>query len=122
MKNGWPIAKLGDVLAPIERTERVDATKEYRLLGVRLDGAGAFQRETVLGTQTAASKLSRVAEGDFIYSRLFACRGAFGVITHELNGCYVSGEFPTFLPRDGKIDINFLKYWFRLPRVIERVN
>ncbi len=122
MSKGWSVVKLGDVLMPVAREQTVDAMKEYRLLGVRLDGQGAFLRETVMGTQTSANKLFRVAEGDFIYSRLFACRGAFGVINKELNGCYVSSEFPTFRPIDGKIDINFLKYWFRLPSVIDRVN
>jgi hypothetical protein len=52
--------------------ESVDALKEYRSLSVRLDGRGPFLRETVSGTQTPATKLYRVAEGDFIYSRLFA--------------------------------------------------
>ncbi len=122
MSNNWPVVKLGDVLTHVERTEQVDPTREYRLLGVRLDGGGAFLRETIVGAQTAATKLSRVAEGDFIYSRLFACRGAFGVVTPELSGCYVSSEFPTFVPRDGRVDINFLQYWFRLGNVIDRVN
>jgi type I restriction enzyme S subunit len=63
-----------------------------------------------------------VADGDFIYSRLFACRGAFGIITKELDGCYVSSEFPMFVPVPGKVDIKFLKYWFRLPSVIARVD
>ena len=31
---------------------------------------------------------------------LFACRGAFGVISEALDGCYVSSEFPTFVPVD----------------------
>jgi len=118
----WPTVRLGEVLTPPERGETVDASKEYRLLGVRLDGQGPFLRETVMGTQTSATRLFRVARGDFIYSRLFACRGAFGVITEELDGCYVSGEFPTFVPVPGKVDVEFLKYWFRLPSVIEAVN
>jgi type I restriction enzyme, S subunit len=118
----WAIAKLGDVLTSVAREETVDDLKEYRLLGIRLDGRGPFLRETVMGAQTSAGKLFRVADGDFIYSRLFACRGAFGVISPEFDGCYVSGEFPVFVPKDGKIDTDFLKYWFRLPRVIERVN
>src|SRR5439155_6034525 len=54
--------------------------------------------------------------------RLFACRGAFGVISKELAGCYVSGEFPTFVPIPGKVDVEFLKYWFRLPSVIAEVD
>ena len=118
----WPTVRLGEVLTPTARGEMVDASKEYRLLGIRLDGQGPFLRETVLGSQTSATKLFRVAEHDFIYSRLFACRGAFGVISKELDGCYVSGEFPAFVPVPGKVDVAYLKYWFRLPGVIARVD
>jgi type I restriction enzyme S subunit len=122
MSKAWPKVRLGEVLKPTERGERVDVIEEYRLLGVRLDGQGPFLRETVLGTHTSATKLFRVATGDFIYSRLFACRGAFGVINEELDGCYVSGEFPTFVPVPGRVDVEFLKYWFRLPSVIATVD
>lgn len=122
MSKQWPMAKLGNVLTPTARGESVDASKEYRLLGIRLDGQGPFLRETVMGTQTSATKLFRVAKDDFIYSRLFACRGAFGVISKELDGCFVSGEFPAFVPVPGKIDVEFLKYWFRLPSVIATVD
>jgi type I restriction enzyme, S subunit len=122
MLKKWSKTRLVDALTPVDRGEKVHASKEYRLLGIRLDGQGPFLRETVLGTQTSAGKLFRVATGDFIYSRLFACRGAFGVIRRELDGCYVSGEFPTFLPVPGKVEVEFLKYWFRLPSVIAAVD
>jgi type I restriction enzyme, S subunit len=122
MLKKWSKTRLVDALTPVDRGEKVDASKEYRLLGIRLEGQGPFLRETLLGTQTSAGKLFRVATGDFIYSRLFACRGAFGVITRELNGCYVSGEFPTFLPVPGKVEVEFLKYWFRLPSVVAAVD
>jgi type I restriction enzyme S subunit len=122
MTKPWPSVRLGEVLTPTVRGESVDASKEYRLLGIRLDGQGPFLRETVMGTQTSATKLFRVAEGDFIYSRLFACRGAFGVISKELDRCYVSGEFPAFVPVPGKVDVEYLKYWFRLPSVIATVD
>lgn len=122
MNPEWPRVPLGDVLNQVAREERVDALTEYRLLGVRLEGHGAFLRETVTGSQTAATKLCRVAEGDFIYSRLFAWRGAFGVIGRDLDGCYVSGEFPTFEASSDRLDVEFLRHWFRLPPVLARVN
>jgi type I restriction enzyme S subunit len=121
MSKVWLKTRLADVLTPVSREERVDASREYRLLGVRLDGQGPFLRETVLGTQTSANKLYKVATGDFIYSRLFAWRGAFGVIESELDGCYVSGEFPTFVPKPYKIDVRFLRYWFRLSETLSKV-
>ena len=118
----WPTVKLGELVTLVQREEKVDAAKEYRLLGIRLEGRGAFLREKVMGTQTAAAKLFRVSKGDFIYSRLFACRGAFAVITDELDNCYVSNEFPTFVPVSDNVDVNFLKYWFRLPTTIAAVD
>ena len=75
-------ADSGAVLTPVSRAG-IGSTlrKEYRLLGVRLDWRCPFLREVVTGAQTAANRLIRVEEGDFIYSRLFACRGAFGLIS-----------------------------------------
>jgi type I restriction enzyme S subunit len=122
MSAAWQEAALGEVLTPANRDEGVDPIREYRLLGIRLDGNGPFLRETVLGSQSAASKLFGVRNGDFIYSRLFACRGAFGIVGPELDGCYVSAEFPTFVPVSEKLDARFLLYWFQLPSVISRVN
>lgn len=122
MTKQWPKVKLGTVLQPVKRSESVDPAKTYRLLGIRLDGNGPFVRESVSGAQTAASKLNRVEAGDFIYSRLFACRGAFGLIEHDLHDCYVSGEFPTFRAVESEIDLRFLRFWFRLPSVIRKVD
>jgi type I restriction enzyme S subunit len=121
MSNLWPLMKLKDLLKPVYRVEQVDPVKEYKLLGIRLDGFGPFLREIKLGSQISATKISRVQIGDFIYSRLFAWRGAFGVINKDLDGCYVSNEFPTFEVDAEKMDVKFLRLWFRLPAVIKIV-
>ncbi|MEC4679514.1 MAG: hypothetical protein VST67_02295, partial [Nitrospirota bacterium] len=121
MSSPWQPTKLAKALTPVSRPEAVDPTKEYRLLGVRLDGRGPFLRETITGSQSAATRLFKVEAGDFIYSRLFAWRGAFGVIDGPFDSCYVSGEFPTFRPIPGNIDTEFLRLWFRLPSTMERV-
>jgi type I restriction enzyme S subunit len=121
MSAGWPTVALGEILVPAVREHRVDPSREYPLLGVRLDGQGPFHRETVLGTQTSATKLYKVKTGDFIYSRLFAWRGAFGLIEPDLDGHFVSNEFPTFTPISGRVEPKYLKYWFRLPDVLRRV-
>ncbi len=109
------------MLVAAERVEPVQPLREYRLLGVRLDGQGPFLRETKFGSQVSASTFHRVEAGDFIYSRLFAWRGAFGVIPPEMDGCYVSGEFPTFRPISGKVDVEFVRLWFRLGDILDRV-
>ena len=65
--------------------------------------------------------MNRVACGDFIYSRLFAWRGAFGVIGRDLDGSFVSNEFPVFTADPDRVCTPFLRYWFRLPTVWRRI-
>src|SRR6266568_3566616 len=121
MKVVFKPTTISKVLKPITRTISIDPLKEYPLLGIRLDGGGVFLRESKLGSQIAASALFQVKSGDFIYSRLFAWRGAFGIISDDLDGYYVSSEFPTFIPIQEKIESRFLQYWFRLPTTLSKV-
>lgn len=106
---------------PIDRFEPVVPTSEYRLLGMRSRAEGPFLRETKLGADISASRLNRVQAGDFIYSRLFAWQGSFGVIPSELDGCYVSNEFPLFTIDRDKALPEYLIKWFALPTVQRRV-
>lgn len=117
----WPKERLGNLLIQVSRDEKVEPDGEYQLLGVRLEGNGAFIRECVTGTETSAAKLNRVKAGDFIYSRLFAWRGAFGIIGKELNDSYVSNEFPIFNANEKRLNPIFLNRWFQLPTVWKRV-
>ena len=91
----------------------VEPDKLYKLLGVRLEGKGPFIREEKLGSQIRAKKLQRVNSGDFIYSRLFAWRGAFGLIPAEMDGSYVSNEFPNFKMNETIVYPKFLELYFR---------
>ena len=110
-----------DFVQQIDRFEQVDPEKEYQLLGMRSRIAGPFIRETKQGTEISANKLNKVKQGDFIYSRLFAWQGSFGLIPAEMDGCYVSNEFPIFKLDNEKIISEYLVYWFALPHIQKRV-
>jgi type I restriction enzyme S subunit len=117
----WRMVRLGDIVTQVSRLEKVEAGRRYRLLGVRLDGNGAFLREERDGAEMSAARVNRVSAGDFIYSRLFAWRGAFDVVDEALDGCFVSNEFPTFACDQSRIDARFLNYFFRLKPTLTRV-
>ena len=121
LAKSWPISKVGSLVTPIDRSETVQLDKEYKLLGVRLDFRGAFLREVVTGSTSSATKLNQVKAGDFIYSRLFAWRGSFGIIPPELDGCYVSNEFPLWEIDETKVKKDFLLEWLRLPTTLAEV-
>jgi type I restriction enzyme S subunit len=121
MKGGWPKAKLGEVLHQIDRSETINASRVYRLLGVRWYGQGLFVREEKVGANIAATHVCSVKPGDFVYNRLFAWKGSFAVAGLETNGAHVSNEFPCFTVDAMRLDAHFLLWFFRQTQVWNEV-
>lgn len=94
--NGWQMVQLKDVAKPISRPVFVEVGNSYRTLGVRWWGMGAYERETIDGSRTAAKYLSIVREGDLIINKIWVRHGSVAIVTKEVDGCVGSGEFPTF--------------------------
>lgn len=113
MRIKWTTVKCGEILKQNAETEIVKPDKLYRLLGIRLEGKGPFIREEKRGSEIRAKTLQRVNSGDFIYSRLFAWRGAFGLIPADMDGAYVSNEFPNFKAYETKVSLRFLEFYFK---------
>ena len=111
----WPKLPISEVARPIRRKVTVDPEKSYRLLGMRSQIGGPFLREKKFGAEISASSLNQVRVGDFIYSRLFAWQGSFGVVPQQLDRAFVSGEFPLFEFDSARVDVRFLVFWFGLP-------
>ncbi len=88
--------KIADLVTQRKVSDQVEIGKEYKLLGVRWYAKGPFIREVVNTTNSKATRLFPVKVGDFVYNRLFAWKGSFGLISEKEAGCHVSGEFPLF--------------------------
>ncbi len=117
----WIRYRISDLVKQKEERVIVSPDKTYKLLGVRLESRGAFFREEKIGNSISANTLNLVREGDFIYSRLFAWRGAFGIVPQELDQCFVSDEFPSFLINTEKLDPKFLQLYFSRPIIWQEV-
>lgn len=104
MTNGWQVAKIGEVAEPIERAEEPQAGTSYRQVGVRLWGQGAYERESIDGSETKYKTLSRIESGDIIVNKIWARNGSVAVVSDALAGCFGSGEFPTFAPDRNKLE------------------
>ena len=86
MSKAWPLVRLGEILAPVSRSENVDPQETYHLLGAHWYAQGLYTKEMKNGSQIQATRLYRVEEGDFVYNRLFAWKGSFAVATNENEG------------------------------------
>lgn len=105
---GWRRVALREIVHPAERSEKPVSGIEYRQIGVRLWGQGAYERESIDGGQTKYSRMFRSVEGDIIVNKIWARNGSVAVVSQELDGCYASGEFPMFAPDRNKL----LPRWF----------
>jgi len=87
---------LGDFLSITKDPVRLEADTEYHTVGIYSFGRGLFPRPVVLGSDVSYSTYYRVAEDQFVYSKLFAWEGALAVVPPDFDGYFVSQEFPTF--------------------------
>jgi hypothetical protein len=92
----WPMVRLEEVLVPVSRPQTLLPTAEYRLLGAHWYAEGLYIKDIKSGSAIQAKQLFSVQKGDFVYNRLFAWKGSFALAGEDVDGCYVSNEFPCF--------------------------
>ena len=108
--NGWKRVKLSQLLSQNAIVEKIDDVENERYITLSLYGKGARERIIKDGKYPVPFFGYRVSTGQFIYSRIDARNGAYGLIGQELDGCVVSKDFPIF---DINKEIVFPKYLLR---------
>jgi type I restriction enzyme S subunit len=98
---------------PVLRPIQVEAGKDYRTLGVKWRGEGAYERHTFDGSRIRAEKLSVVRTGDLTFNKIWVRHGSSGIIPPEMDGCVASSDFPTFELDESKVDRSWLLYLFK---------
>lgn len=120
MMNGWQELPLKEVAKPINRAVPVEAGTSYRTIGVKWWGMGAYERETIDGSRTAAKTLSVVHEGDLIINKIWVRHGSVAVAKKDVDGCAGSGEFPTFELDLNRIDPRWIHWQTKMKSFWEK--
>ena len=118
----WPVVSIGELVQQVTDRITAEAETEYRMAGVRWYAGGVFHRETVLGKDMSASKVTPLVAGALIYNRLFAWKESFGVVEDDHNGLCVSNEFPQFIADRKRILPKFLYLFCTIPSTTALVN
>jgi type I restriction enzyme, S subunit len=95
----------------------VQASEDYQFAGVYCFGRGVFRSQAKSGMDFAYPRLTRLRTGNFVYPKLMAWEGAFGVVPPECNACVVSTEFPVFEVNENLVCPEVLDTYFRTPAV-----
>lgn len=116
MNGPVPRVPLGELVRQVEDVVSVRADQQYPNFGIYSFGRGAFPKPPISGSTSSASTLYRARAGQFVFSRLFAFEGAYGLVPDELDGTFVSNEFPLLEPVSPRLRIGYLAWYFRLAR------
>lgn len=122
LPDGWQLLSVSSFATQIDNKEKVAPESEYRMAGVKWYGEGVFHRETVIGKEQSANYLYPLKPGCIIYNRLFAWKESFSVVAEEMNGHYVSNEFPLFDINQSIALPKFIYLLFITKKVIGAVN
>jgi type I restriction enzyme S subunit len=120
-RGGWKRKRLSDVVQFVDDSHNVEPDRSYPNLGIYSFGRGLFHKPPIDGLSTSATALRRVKSGQFIYSRLFAFEGAYGRVTPEFDGAFVSQEYPTFDCDYHQVRSEFLAAYFKPPHLWKAV-
>ena len=95
----------------------VEPNQTYNFAGVYSFGRGVFRGQTRMGLEFAYKRLTRLRVNDFVFPKLMAWEGAFGVVPEECHGCVVSPEFPVFEVVRERVLPEVIDVFFRDPTV-----
>lgn len=115
MKQAWPQVRLSDVMSQVQRDEAPASGTNYRQIGVRLWGQGAYERESIDGSQTQYAKLFEAREGDIVVNKIWARNGSVAVVGDSLSGSWGSTEFPLFEPDRTRLNPRWMHWITKAP-------
>lgn len=106
----FPLAALDTLLTPAGEKVTLDDKKAYRQLTLKTNGGGIVVRNETKksGKEIKTRRQTKVEAGQFLFSKIDARNGAFGIVPKELNGAVVTAEFPVFAVNAEKVIPEFL--------------
>ena len=107
----WRTHRLGDLLQEVDRYVTFDDDHTYKLASIRRRSEGLFFREALQGKDIKTKVMKTIRTGDFLLSKMQVVHGAWGLVSAEFDGMFVSDSYISLVPKDGSaLKIEFLNY------------
>lgn len=109
-KSKYALVALDTLLMQSGKRVTLDDEKTYKQLTVKTNGGGIVERNEAKksGKEIKTRKQTLVKGGQFLFSKIDARNGAFGIVPKELDGAVVTAEFPVFTVNKKKVMPEFL--------------
>jgi type I restriction enzyme, S subunit len=117
----WKIVKLGEVLERADRFEKRDSLKKYSFSGTYSYARGIFKSYDKNGSEFNLEKIQTIKTNDFIYCKIMAWEGAFGLVPPLCNNTVMSGAFAAYIIDETKLNTKFLEFFFKMEKVWKEI-
>ena len=118
----WTLVPVGTVVTQRKDIVTLESDVEYRTMGVRWYGKGAYDRGIGTTDTIKAKRLFRAHEGDFVFNRIDTQNGAFDVVPANLDGALATNEFPLYSADPEQLSERFLLLYFQQPSVLAQID
>ncbi len=118
----WEQVPAGFVAAQRKDIVKLEPGVEYRTMGVRWYGRGAYDRGIGTTESIKAKRLFRAHEGDFVFNRIDTQNGAFDVVPAALDGALATNEFPLYVVDRDRLSERFLLLYFQQSSVLAQID
>ncbi len=116
----YPVVLFGEFLTkPIISKVQIEDTKEYKILGARAYGKGAFVNRTVKGDTLKMRTYQQAKPNHLFWCKVDTKNGAFGIITEELADGVASSNMTFAKIETEKANPEFLQLLFKSKRINE---
>lgn len=109
-KSKYVMVPLHTLLTQSDQRITIDGKKDYQQLNLKYYGGGVVARSKtpVKGKDIKTRRQTLVEKGQFMFSKIDARYGAFGIVPEALDGAVVTAEFPVFTINTEKVIPEFL--------------
>ena len=92
----FPLVTIGTFLKRNKTIVEVKNGVKYKRVTIKTNNGGVFLRDTEIGEKIGTKNQFVIKEGQFLVSKIDARNGAFGVVTNEVDGAIITGNFWAF--------------------------
>lgn len=92
----YPLIRIGSFLKRNKTQIDIEDNTVYKRVTIKLYNGGVLLRDTEIGKKIGTKKQFLISKGQFLLSKIDARNGAFGVVSDEIDGAIITGNFWTF--------------------------
>ncbi|MCU0431273.1 MAG: restriction endonuclease subunit S [Cytophagaceae bacterium] len=92
----FPLVTIGTFLKRNKTSLEVKNGIKYKRVTIKTNNGGVFLRDIEVGEKIGTKNQFVIKEGQFLVSKIDARNGAFGVVTNEVDGAIITGNFWAF--------------------------